>query len=173
MGPRHQTYLRPRTVQAKPVTTSGTPAPLCTFRSARPLPGHGKRPQPPATRTGRRRRGPSCRIPRQRHAVANEFLLGTAPGWTAELTPACERDPTGERVGPATAVTAAAVPATTAKATRTASRRRVLVPAQHLAGPVSARPDHHAADSRRRELPGPPYRLRRDHAPGARPVRPR
>ena len=36
---------------------------------------HGKRPQPPATRTGRRRRGPSCRIPRQRHAVANEFLL--------------------------------------------------------------------------------------------------
>jgi hypothetical protein len=75
MGPRHQTYLRPRTVQAKPVTTSGMPAPLCTFRSARPLPGHGKRPQPPATRTGRRRRGPSCRIPRQRHAVANEFLL--------------------------------------------------------------------------------------------------
>src|SRR6266566_5285932 len=79
MGPRHQTYLRPRTVQAKPVTTSGTPAPLCTFRSARPLPGHGKRPRPPATRTGRRRRGPSCRIPRQRHAVANGFLLGLAP----------------------------------------------------------------------------------------------
>ena len=40
---------------------------------------HGKRPQPPATRTGRRRRGPSCRIPRQRHAVANEFLLGLPP----------------------------------------------------------------------------------------------
>ena len=33
----------------------------------------------PAARdpTGRRRRGPSCRIPRQRHAVANEFLLVT------------------------------------------------------------------------------------------------
>src|SRR5208282_188090 len=38
--------------------------------------------QPPATRTGRRRRGPSCRIPRQRHAVANEFLLGLPP-WHA------------------------------------------------------------------------------------------
>ena len=38
-----------------------------------------QRPQPPATLTGQRRRGPSCRIPRQRHAVANEFLddIGT------------------------------------------------------------------------------------------------
>jgi len=42
----------------------------------------------------------------------------------AELTLAGERDPAAERVGPANTVTAAAVPATTAKATRTASRRR-------------------------------------------------
>ena len=38
MGLRHQTYLRPRTVQVKPVTTSGTPAPLCTFRPAHRCP---------------------------------------------------------------------------------------------------------------------------------------
>ena len=44
MGPRHQTYLRPRTVQAKPVTTSGTPPPLCTFRPARRSPVTAKTP---------------------------------------------------------------------------------------------------------------------------------
>ena len=48
---------------------------------ARPSPpDHGQRPQPPATRTGQRRRGPSCRNPRQRHAVANEFLSLSHPG---------------------------------------------------------------------------------------------
>ena len=48
--------------QATPVTASGTPAQLCTFRpaiAARPR----ERPQPPATRTGRRRRGPQLSHP--------------------------------------------------------------------------------------------------------------
>jgi hypothetical protein len=48
--------------QAAPVKASGTPAHLCTFRpaiAARPR----ERPQPPATRTGRRRTGPPLSHP--------------------------------------------------------------------------------------------------------------
>jgi hypothetical protein len=60
------------------VTTNGTPAPLCTFR---PLAALRSRQKTPAARDPHRptAQGPSCRIPRQRHAVANEFLCGIDP----------------------------------------------------------------------------------------------
>jgi hypothetical protein len=61
------------------VTTSGTPAPLCTFRPASRRPITVKTPAAcdPHRPTAQ---GTHCPFPRQRHAVANEFLSPTRPG---------------------------------------------------------------------------------------------
>jgi hypothetical protein len=59
---RHQSQLRPRSVQGEPVTTGGTPAQLCTFRPG-PLPRHRKHTSRGDPRRAGRGREPSDRIP--------------------------------------------------------------------------------------------------------------
>src|SRR5262249_42891085 len=68
----------------------GAPARLCTFPppAAAPPP---RKPRPLTTRTHPRREGTQFRIPRLRHAVANEFLLiGNPPlAWARDVREGC------------------------------------------------------------------------------------
>jgi hypothetical protein len=74
-GLRRQSNFRPRTVQAQPATTGGTPAQLCTLPSCPPPPDHRERPRPPATRTRQRPEGTQLSLPTAAPAPrANENL---------------------------------------------------------------------------------------------------
>ncbi len=72
-GARRQSKLRPRTVQRETATAGGTSPRLCTFRAGRCTPITANTPASRGVHHAVRGRGPSFRIPRQRHAVANDF----------------------------------------------------------------------------------------------------